>query len=98
MSVNDSNRIDALEKDMYKGNGKPGLKSRVDITEVNICKLTEQVSNLATNVSALLRFQTQDETKHKLLEQQRKERRNLYYFLIAQSIALTGVVIIIFVK
>ena len=87
-SVTDSERIDKLYKDVYEGNGKPAMKTRIELIEENLCRFSQSVTDLTTNVSALLRYQYEDETRTKIFENMKKEKITRNRWQAAQLIMI----------
>lgn len=87
-TVTDSDRIDKLYKDVYEGNGKPAMKTRIELIEENLCRTSQSIADLTVNVSALLRYQTEDETRTKIIENMKKEKTTRTRWQVAQMVGI----------
>jgi hypothetical protein len=86
--VTDSERIDKLYRDVYEGNGKPAIKTRIEMLEENLCRFSASVADLTTNVSALLRYQVEDETRTKLFDNIKKDKISRNRWQVAQMVGI----------
>ena len=66
--------VTLLMKTIFQGNGKPALVTIIAQTNVKIEELTQVVYNLSTNVSALVKFQTEIETEKVVIATQKEKK------------------------
>jgi hypothetical protein len=95
--VTDNERITKIEE-CLNGNGKEGLKTTVAKQGLEVCEIKEMVRNLTVNISALVRYQTEDETRTRLLSDFSKEKNNRIRWQVVQLIAIASLIIAIFIK
>ena len=81
--------------EVIDGNGKPGLRDDVTAVKTELSGIRGKLNDIDTNVSSLLRFQTEIKTTESLRDKVALSQRQKATVIVAGIVGLSSVIIAI---